>query len=348
MAATFAEQTVIDEVSLEAERELYELGQVSAKTRLKNMIKTILGDRPDAYDPIFWPAGLLLLGLVEAGHADRAGQYLDQWIKSGMKVMHTDDALAGYVILRLYETTGKAEYKAAADAIYRFLTDARQDDAGSIVYNSERSNSYIYADGTGQAALFLARYGQVFQNEEAMKQARAQIQNFLEHGFDNNSGLMYHGYDVASGVKMGIIGWGRAAGWFLMGMTEVAKYCDPKADARLLAAYRQLVHNVMRYQRKDRLFSWQLEAVEGPADTSATGMIWWSVMNGLRAGLTHHDVIGAAADSASALAHQIEGGKVYGSSAECIDFAEYRQRYGNNAWGQGAALAFLAQEIIKE
>ena len=37
-----------------------------------------------------------------------------------------------------------------------------------------------------------------------------------------------------------------------------------------------------------------------------------------------------------------ENGKVTGSSAECVDFAQYRQQYGNNPWGQGAVLAFLA------
>ena len=37
-----------------------------------------------------------------------------------------------------------------------------------------------------------------------------------------------------------------------------------------------------------------------------------------------------------------ENGRVQHSSAECIDFAQYRQQYSCNAWGQGAVLAFLA------
>ena len=34
-----------------------------------------------------------------------------------------------------------------------------------------------------------------------------------------------------------------------------------------------------------------------------------------------------------ALQREIKDGKVYSSSAECLDFGMYPQNYGNNAWG---------------
>ena len=42
-----------------------------------------------------------------------------------------------------------------------------------------------------------------------------------------------------------------------------------------------------------------------------------------------------------------EDGKIGQASAECTDFAQYRQQYGNYPWGQGAVLAFLARFVRK-
>ena len=118
-------------------------------------------------------------------------------------------------------------------------------------------------------ALFLSKYGKVFGNAEAAALARRQIGSFLNYGMDYLSSLPYHGYDRQSGVKYGIIGWGRATGWLLMGMSGII--CDT-GDKEVLAAFREIIDAVFTHQRRDGLFSWQLEAMDGPADTSATAM----------------------------------------------------------------------------
>lgn len=37
---------------------------------------------------------------------------------------------------------------------------------------------------------------------------------------DEKTGLPYHGYDEKTGMKYGIIGWGRACGWMLLGLSQ--------------------------------------------------------------------------------------------------------------------------------
>ena len=187
-------------------------------------------------------------------------------------------------------------------------------------------------------ALFLSKYGKVFGNAEASALARRQIGSFLNYGMDYLSSLPYHGYDRQSGVKYGIIGWGRAVGWLLMGMSGII--CDT-GDKEVLAAFREIIDAAFTHQRRDGLFSWQLEAVDGPADTSATAMILWSAARVMKEGRLKDLDRNLLADGADGLRRQINGGRVYGASAECIDFAQYVQQYGCYPWGQGAALAFF-------
>ncbi len=393
---------LLEKMSAEAERELREIAHPSAKAKIKKLAKRALGKKISPEDLLFWPAGLLLLGLFEAGHFAEAERYLDLWFERGMPVANPDDALSGAVMLRLLEATGKKRYQDAADRIFDYLESCRKDAEGSIVYGQRSSNDWIYADGAGQTCLFFAEYarvmgglkeqgqkrdsegsGETADREEAGRnpdeekrtcrvkiaedEALRQAENFLSHGMDFRSGLPYHGYDEKSGMKYGIIGWGRAAGWLLLGLSELdfaEKEYAGKAEKMILAVLDRI--------RADGLFSWQLDCIEGPLDTSASGMIFYSLLRMERcrkeegtkqrqpqpeergackeresvcaADETIHARIGAACEKAGELLFAMAGpdGKIGQASAECVDFAEYRQKYGNYPWGQGAVLAFLA------
>ncbi len=364
----------------EAAGELRGIAHPSGKTRLKRLAKKALGRGSSPEDPLFWPAGLLLLGLAEAGHLEEAEHYLDRWFERGMPVTNPDDALAGAVMVRLLEATGRERYLDAADRIFDYLENCRRDGEGSIVYGQRSSNDWIYADGAGQTCLFYAEYARVIggladpeeekrtqrvktAGEEALRQA----ENFLSHGMDFRSGLPYHGYDRKSGMKYGIIGWGRAAGWLLLGLSELdfsGTEAARKAENMVLAILDRI--------REDGLFSWQLDCMEGPLDTSASGMIFYGLLQmerrrkpaGTNRSLPHsgesetggesgeagrpeqaiHARIRAACEKAGEALCGMVGpdGKIGQASAECVDFAEYRQQYGNYPWGQGAVLAFLA------
>ncbi len=231
----------MEALTAEAACELNDLLRKSPKEKAKDLLKKAAGRgvRPD--DPVFWPAGILLMGLAEspapAGRA-AAEKYLSEWVKDRCRVLFPDDALAGYAALRLYSSLGdgeeKEEMKKACDAVFSFLRETPKNSEGSIIYNPARGNEYIYADGAGQTALFLSEYARVFGNREAGDLAALQITNFLKHGIDDRTGLPYHAYDLSSGQYFGILGWGRAAGWLLMGMAGILG--DGKTAGSLSAA----------------------------------------------------------------------------------------------------------------
>ena len=378
---------MLNRMAAEAVRELDAIRHPSAKAKAKNLAKSLIGrGSANISDPIFWPAGLLLTGLMEAGHAggpdlqsysSSVEEYLAGWLQQGAPVRNPDDALTGTVILEMYARTENSAYKEAADKIAAYLKGCLRDVNGSIIYGQQSGNSWIYADGTGMTAMFLARYAKIVRSEnhaepddapgqsedssassdhlpdeternigctndmgtagatgnlrmetcrgastsdkntadaansadspgdtssrnitpsdtdlsdadatgspleasgryDPMADARLQLLNFARYGMDARSGLPYHAYDAENGLKLGIIGWGRAVGWLLLGLSEYL-VCNPE-DEELADFARTIITAVSDRIRPDGMLSWQLDCIEGPLDTSATGMIFYAML----------------------------------------------------------------------
>lgn len=214
------------------------------------------------------------------------------------------------------------------------------DDAGSFYYRPAHGDRAVFADGVGLACPFLYGFGAAFGKEAYQELAVRQIVNFLSYGMDGKTGLPYHGYDVTDGCKYGIIGWGRAVGWLLRGMTGclLSEY----GKERLGESCRELTDAVLIWQRQDGYFSWQLQALEGPADTSATAMICAAFKKGLELGVLTGEAYEKALDAGRrAVERSARDGLVYDCSGECEGFSRYPQHYGAYPWALGPALEIL-------
>ncbi|WP_026664275.1 glycoside hydrolase family 88 protein [Butyrivibrio sp. FC2001] len=372
----------IEQIIRVTEKDLSEINNYSARDALKDVAKKALKRGVTNRDPIFWPAGLLMLGLSEAAtspsdstseliskelNSEIIGNlraYIDKWIKSGKEVSFVDDSVAGITMIKLYEATGERQFHHGAAKIANFLSQATKNDEESIIYNPARGNDLIYADGAGQAAMFLAKYGTVFHKRNAIALAAKQLINFYNNGFDKKSGLPYHAFSLAEEKKAGIIGWGRAVGWLMLGYSEILSNINkeenhgdgPIGDAilkstseKLMSEFYSLIKVTLEYQRPDGGFSWLLPAVEGEADTSATAMIAYSMANWLRSGMfqSHAKELSEEAKEAiqrakDFLLENTENGSVLQSLSSCEDLAVHRQIYGHYPWGQGSALAFFS------
>ena len=212
---------------------------VSLGQQAKDVVKRFMGRSVRTKDPLFWPAGMLMLGLVSAAEQEDGeikskclaaiSAHLDMWLKSyDGKIDFVDDALAGVCFIRAYELTHEDKYKEAADKIAQFILTAPRDEQGTIIYNPGRNSSNIFADGVGQVSMFMAAYTNAFPDSDIVissgsrLDASKQIKNFFEMGVDKKSGLNYHGYSLHDNQKKGLLGWGRAFGWLYMGVAEAA------------------------------------------------------------------------------------------------------------------------------
>lgn len=352
-------------------QDLLTYGMWDGKAKIKYLIRKYLLRRKTAsQDLVFWPMGLLAAGLWQCRQEIKKGDiasgedrkahaamidfvleaYYDRWFQKGCPVTWLDDLLTGETLLDIYEDYRKQgqdngivqarnadKYRQAAEKLAAFGLAYQTDETGSFPYRMGQGQEHVYVDSIGLACPFLYRYGVIYGKQETMELAVKQIVNFLAYGMDVHTGLPYHGYSIADDCKYGIIGWGRAVGWLLRGMNGcmVTEY----GSERLADSYTKILDVVLGFQRKDGYFSWQLQAAEGPADTSATGMVCVSLKQGIEQGILKEQKYEEALQSGvSAMEKAVRNGRVYQCSGECEGFGQYPQRYGAYPWALGPAL----------
>ena len=373
----------IKKIIHEAARELGGIMTVTPSQAAKDVVKKAIGRSVRTRDPLFWPAGMLMLGLTQAatwcekkavdGEATEESRkfvqvrdaiyhalmaHTELWEKKyDGKLDFVDDALAGVAFVRLYRMTGEPKYKEAADRIAEYLDKAPRDSEGAIIYNGEKSTN-IFVDGIGQVSVFYAVYSAMAdENGEYLNKAAEQLLCFKKYGMDKKSGLNYHGYElleeraeVADGdayrsEKKGLLGWGRAFGWLFIGLSETAAQLETKIGARgeIINWYKELAALALEYQREDGGYSWQIQAVEGHIDMSATGMIAYGLERGLEAGLFEEvaPYKEAVLKAQHSMFENSSKGVVTAALSSCDDFGVHYQTYGNYPWGQGAVLLAL-------
>ncbi len=354
-------------IIMETIAQLNGIMDVTAKQRAKDLVKSALGRSVRTKDPMFWPAGMLMMGLAQAREVmgmcdydqvvekidDAISSHLKLWRdKYGQKIDYIDDALSGAALLKLYQQLPdgdlKGQCKEGADRIFEYLRKAPRDSEGTIVYNADRSSSNVFADGVGQVSIFLSLYGRLFEDAGAKELAATQLKNFKKHGMDERSQLPYHGYSLevkASGeyscIKKGVLSWGRAAGWLIMGLSEYVS-CFGEEEKEIYELYSEMVKALLTYQKAEGGYGWQVQAVDGHIDTSATGMILYGLLNGNSRYASASDVM----TSLKALQENTKAGKVTGALSSCDDFGVHYQTYGEYPWGQGAALLAYCESIL--
>lgn len=328
-------------------RQLFTYPVTGKKEKIKRSIRKYLLFREVLpIDRFYWPHALLAGGLSEIyrGTSDNVSihaleRYFTKWIKQEMPIYYLDNVTNGIPLLDLYERSGDEKYMAGARRLAAYLLEYPADSKGNFPYRL-RDASHIYADGIGMVCPFLCRYGILTEDNAAVKLGVAQMVHFLECGMDGASGLPYHGFDSDSGMKYGIIGWGRAVGWLMSGISE-SLACLPEKTPQfsfLREHFRELAGTAAGFQREDGSFPWQLQAQEGPTDTSATAMIACALLRGMQFdnldGKYEDNVLRAGE---YLLAH-MRNGRVEQCSAECEGFSQYPQRYGSFPWADGPTL----------
>lgn len=347
------------EMVKKAQKELLEYPHKSAGYRLKRILKILAGRKVEPIDDINWPNGLLAKSLIDYYNANKNSEeareilvtlkrYYDGWIRKKHKMYYLDDAFSGMALIDLHQITGEEKYKEAADAMLQYLFHHETDKAGSLLYRPKQQNGYIFVDMIGMICPFLCKYGATYGDMNAVNLAVTQIQNFIDFGMDAKTGLPYHGYHYESGVKYGIIGWGRAVGWLMLGMAEALAYMEPERPSYepIKQAYRRMVDKVEAYQLEGGLYSWQLGAKEGPVDTSATAMILYAIARSLETKVLIGIHKSRMVRGREALWASVKEGQIHGCLAECQGFSMYPQIYGAYPWSLGPALSLfvLTQE----
>lgn len=350
------EQDIIDGLIISAQYQLLHYPKYSIGQYIKNTIKLLLGHSNGKRNAFGWPNAMLANALVNVAKQDNDVReilvtYYKKYAKKKNKLPSIDCALNGYALLDLYEQEKNLEYEQMLNNIYHQISIYPSSADGNFPYNPKQPQD-IYADGIGTVVPFLCRYGKTFSCKAAISMGLQQIDNFMKTGLDKKSGLPYHGFDATTKKKLGIIGWGRGVGWIMMGIVDSLPYIENQNDYDRLSEYlRVLIDNVVKYQLDTGYFTWQLPAIDGMVDTSATAMIGYGIAKAVELKVIDNSYSTVVQEAREAIKHSIDNNTIIDCSGECIGFGQYPQwNYGEYPWAlaPGIQLLLLEQVTRKE
>ncbi|KAJ7319039.1 Six-hairpin glycosidase [Mycena albidolilacea] len=162
-------------------------------------------------------------------------EWVEQW---------TDSGGTGPTFIYLFEQTGQAKYKTAADTFRRQLNGQPRTAQGQFWHKLMYFNQG-WLDGIYMGEVFYTAYTNAFDADNATawaditSQFKLMFDNTLQNATaPNNTGLMYHGYDFSHTAVWASPDrghspevWDRALGWYAMALVDVLEMAPPNSGA---------------------------------------------------------------------------------------------------------------------
>jgi unsaturated rhamnogalacturonyl hydrolase len=223
---------------------------------------------------------------------NRRGAIGAEWYKP--KSFKLDDVAPGRLLLLLYEQTGDTRWLEATRPLARQLqAQPRTSDRG--FWHKKIYPHQMWLDGIYMDCPFMVEYAKVTGETVWFDEAAVQITTIAKHTHDSQTGLYYHGWDERrkerwankqTGTSPCI--WGRAVGWYVMGMVETLE--DMPADhprrGEIVELLRDLSEAIAKVQ--DPKTGLWYQVLDQPAregnypESSASGMIVYALAKGAR------------------------------------------------------------------
>lgn len=331
--------------------QLFNYPDLTVSKYIKKGIESILYTRKlYAIDHFFWPNALLAISIEHINSVKQNEEniislkkYYDNWLRKGSRISTLDHCLNGYTLLYLYENTKEEKYKNLATKIFRYIKDYPKLSDGSMEYR-KNNGKIVLIDSLGMIVPFLCRYGKIFSNNEAHILGQKLLMNFIKNSMDVETGLPYHGYRSESLEKIGIVGWGRGMGWILIGLIDSLENLPENEENYLflINEYKRLIDKCLEYQQLEGGFSWQLPAIEGHEDTSATSMIGYALRRGMDIKVLDNTYQKYIDKIIRNIISNQKNGIVNNCSAECLGVSMYPQIYKSFPWAQASSMSLLA------
>lgn len=202
----------------------------------------------------------------EDKYLDYIKSYYDQMIYEDGTIerydprnFNIDRVNPGRVLFMLYEETGKEKYKTALETLRRQLEWQPRTTEGGF-WHKLRYPWQMWLDGAYMGSPFYAEYSQRHNDAAGFDDVAKQLILMDKHLRDDETGLLYHGWDesrlqVWSDEETGLSAefWGRAIGWYAMAIVDVLDYfpSDHPKRGELIDIFEELVIALEKYQDKE-------------------------------------------------------------------------------------------------
>lgn len=286
----------------------------------------LMAGHPEGLPSWEYDNGLVLRGCEQLGLKTGDARYLDYVRKSIDPLIAADGSIKGFkldeyqldhvasgkLVLGLYDRSNdpkdRARYKKALLLLRGQLrAQPRTTDGG--FWHKKIYPSQMWLDGLYMAAPFMAELAGKLEEPALYDDVIKQVALMEQHTRDPKTGLLYHGWDESkkqrwasksTGVSPEF--WGRAVGWYAMGLVDVLDFLPEKHPKRadVLAALGRLAAAVKAAQDPERGVWWQVLDKPGAPrnyrEASATAMLVYALEKGVRKGWLDKGVYGPVAE----------------------------------------------------
>lgn len=201
-----------------------------------------------------WQIGGILLGLSESQYKDYQKEIenlLESLINDDgdwkVKPTSVDACLLAYSILKIHNNPNKI--KPAMDYCVSIIEKNICSD-GMIAYNQNLYERYV--DTLGFVCPFLQLYSKIYNKPELSKLCIKQIDTYNKYGLLYNTYLPNHAYNSYNNLPLGVYGWGRGLGWYIIALIDTYLEMDEDNYKEILKEnIKNAADSYINYQRED-------------------------------------------------------------------------------------------------
>ena len=223
-----------------------------------------------------WQTGAIILGLsnINTMECSTAVQNaLNHLIgDEGSFIQEPTNVDCGLLAYAILKTSDPQKVKPAMDYAVNLICNHVASD-GMISYVNNLQSDERYVDTLGLTCPFLAYYASVYNKPEYAQVAVEQIKQFSKYGLEIVSLLPNHAYSTSSKLPLGVYGWGRGAGWYVLGLIDTYKElpdCDDKVWIK--NQIKRIADSYQFFQHDDGGFGYIMQMQYG-YDSSATAVM---------------------------------------------------------------------------
>jgi len=224
--------------------------------------------------------------LIGASFSNLDSEIINKYIKSKIDVStgkwkqkyeHIDSAILAYALCK--SSTDLNKIKPALDETISLINSCIGKD-GSVYYRSSIP-SIRFVDTLGFICPFLTLYGSKFNKPVYIDLALFQIKDYIEKAFLEKPFIPAHAFDLSKNIPLGVYGWGRGLGWFILGIVDMYNELDKnhKEKTYLKTIIIKTANDTLKFQKEDGGFNAMI-AVDGSRhDSSITVLAGWLFFN---------------------------------------------------------------------
>ena len=287
-------QIKLDKLVQSFQKVLYE----DDETFLVNMkTQSLAGDDISKYRFWEWTQGVGLFGFWKLFEHTKNQEYLDILIKfydeqlgNGLPSKNINTVAPLLALSHIYEYTKNPNYLSVceewAEWIMKDLPKTKEGGFQHITSDT-LNDQELWDDTLFMTVLFLAKMGQLQNNQSYIEEAKYQFLLHTKYLADRKTGLWFHGWTFNGAHNFVDALWGRGNCWITIAIPEFIEIIDlePSVKRFLVEALQLQIESLIKYQNENGMWHTLIDDPTSYVEASATCGFAYGILKSVEMGL---------------------------------------------------------------